>query len=411
MKGGNFIWCTSVLLLACQPAQSADTATEEDAHPTCDEPCAEAGVPAWCLALPGSLNQWVQIVGLAAHPSGNIILLSVAADGTRELVEFTAHGITVSTRKLEGEGTPRGVASGPEGIYVVTNIEGGGGSSDSSAIEHFSYGGDLLWVQPIGRTGLSLTSIDRHEGVFALAGTILEPGVNTDLWVGTLDMTGAIRWEYTYDHAGLRDEATSVVFDGKTVAVAGNVQHAPPANADSPYPLPNFVYFAAHAALDGAVLNQEIITGEPVEGILEVSDMAPFEDAGWALVGTSTRGLLQSVWWTAIVDPGGVRIEKFETEVGDNVTEAVATFGDSVFVAGRTGDPIPTTARVIRYNSGLTSLEWAWADALPDADARDIVRDLLVVDSNLYVSSVRDVQPLKGGTHTESLMVCSFNLL
>jgi hypothetical protein len=256
-----------------------------------------------------------------------------------------------------------------------------------------------------------VTSIDRHDGIFALAGTILQLGVNTDLWVGTLDMTGAIRWEHTYDHAGLRDEATSVVFDGKTVAVAGNVQHAPPANADSPYPLPNFVYFAAHAALDGAVLSEQIITGEQVEGILAVSDMAPFEDQSWALVGTSTHGLLQSVWWTAIVDPGGVRFENYETEVGDNVTEAVATFEDSVFVAGRRGDPIPTTTRVIRYDSGLASLEWAWADALPDDDARDIVRDMLVVDSNLYVSSIRDVQPLKGGVHTESLMVCSFNLL
>jgi hypothetical protein len=139
--------------------------------------------------------------------------------------------------------------------------------------------------------------------------------------------------------------------------------------------------------------------------------MAPFEDRSWALVGTSTRGLLQSVWWTAIVDPGGVRFENYETEVGDNVTEAVATFEDSVFVAGRRGDPIPTTTRVIHYDSGLASLEWAWADALPDDDARDIVRDMLVVDSNLYVSSIRDVQPLKGGVHTESQMVCSFNLL
>jgi hypothetical protein len=404
MKAGHVVWCMWVLVLGCRPARVADDgdATDEDEGLACEELCA----PAWCLSVPGSMDHWVAIVGLVARPNGNIILLSVAADETRELVEFTPQGTVVSTLELEGEGTPRAVASGPEGIYVATSM----GSLGTSAVEHFSYGGDLVWAQPIERTALNVSSIALHNGVFALAGTINLD--SEDLWVGMLDMTGTIRWEHTYDHAGFTDDATSVVFDGKTVAVAGNVQHAPPANADSPWPIPNFVYFATYAAADGAMMSQEIITGEnaPVDGILEVSDLAQFEDGHWALVGTSTQGLIQSVWWTAIVDIDGVRIEKYEAEVGDNVTEAVATFGDAVLVAGRRGDPLPTTTRVIRHAPGVSSLAWEWIDALPDDDARDIVGDMLVVDSNLYVSSVHDLQPLQGGTNTESLTVCSFPL-
>jgi hypothetical protein len=415
MKGGNFIWYVSVLLLGCRPAQptddgdacvGCDAVDEEGESPTCDEPCAEAGAPAWCLELPGSLEHWIAIVGLAAHPNGNVLLLSAAADGTRELVEFTPQGTIVSTRELAGDGPPRAVASGPDGIYVATNMAYG----KSSAIEHFSHAGDLKWALPIDRAGLLLTSIARHDGVLALAGTLSQSG-SEDIWVATLDMTGAIRWEHTHDHAGLRDVATSVVFDGRTLAVAGNVQHAPPEYEDVPYPMPNFGYFAAHAALDGAVLNREIITGEQVEGILVVGDMAQFEDDSWALTGTSTRGLLQSVWWTAIVDTKGVRVEKFETALGDNVTEAVAAFGDAVLVAGRWGEPIPTTTRVARYDSGLSSLAWDWIDALPDDDGRDIVGDVAVVDASLYVSLMRDVQPLEGGNHTESLTVCNYGLL
>jgi hypothetical protein len=391
MKAGTVVWCMSVLVLGCRPAQVAE----------------DGDVSAWCLSVPGSMDHWVAIVGLVAHPNGNILLLSTAADETRELVELTPQGTVVSTRELEGEGTPRAVASGPDGIYVATSMGGLG----TSAVEHFSYDGDLVWTQPIERTALNLSSIGLHGGVFALAGTITQSD-SEDLWVGTLDMTGAIRWEHTYDHAGFTDEATSVVFDGKTVAVAGNVQHAPPYGADTQWPIPNFVYFATYAAVDGAMMSQEIITGDnaQVDGILEVSDLAQFEGGHWALSGTSTQGLIQSVWWTAIVDSDGVRIEKYEAEVGDNVTESVATFGDAVLVAGRRGDPLPTTTRVICHAPGVSSLAWEWVGALPDDDARDIVADMLVVDSHLYVSSVHDIQHLQGGTNTESLTVCSFPL-
>jgi hypothetical protein len=405
MKAGTVVWCMSVLVLGCRSAQPADEGdvADEDEGPTCDELCA----PVWCVSVPGSMDHWVAIVGLAAHPNGNILLLSVAADETREMVELTPQGTVVSTRKLEGEGTPRAVVSGTDGIYVATSM----GSGGTSAVEHVSYEGDLVWARPIERTQLSVSSIDLHDGALALAGTINLD--SEDLWVGMLDMTGTIRWEHTYDHAGFTDEAAAVVFDGETVAVAGNVQHAPPDNADSPWPIPNFVYFATYAAADGVMMSQEIITGEnaQVDGILEVSDLAQFEDQSWALSGTSTQGLIQSVWWTAIVDAHGVRTEKFEAEAGDNVTEAVATFGEAVLVAGRQGAPVPTATRVIRYAPGMSSLAWEWVDALLNDDARDIVGDMLVFDSRLYVSSIRDVQPLQGGNYTEKLTVCSFGLL